>query len=245
MILKNKLLALGAASCLALSISSASAFETDQFFVRVAGDHQTGKSSFKANTLKTDGTTDKSFTIKNKRLKGYSGGVGFGYAVSDAMLADLSFSYNGLKSKKNTTDNNITELKDKLYKMMFNGKYLFNPDGFLSPYLSGGLGVGLVKTTITAADATNGVKLNDTTKLAQNLKSKNTYYLSYQGGLGVMLQVMQKVGFDFGYNIGNSQGAKFKTVETILPADAAALNVAIKPKKSFCQTLSLGVQVML
>jgi len=219
-------------------ISAVSAAELGSFLARLEGAYSTTSSKLESSTA--TGTTYNS-TINNSGLKGYSGGIGFGYVASEDIWTDITLSYASEKTKVDATKTNITKVSDTNIAAMLNGYYGFNMGNKFSPYVMIGFGPALSKSTITVP--TTGMVINSNpalTDIKGEIKSKNTTYLAYQGGFGLSLKAMESIAFDIGYRIGNHQVGKYTITSTV---SGASNPITLKPKSVLKHSILFGVNI--
>ena len=200
----------------ALLSTSAFAMEAGKMYFR--GDAGYQFSNLKNNLL---GDTD------SKKLKGFSGDIGFGYALSDSFRTDvtLNFSQGKGKQKVDTLGNGITytpkdgqnpkalaqgqattvTATEKNMGLLFNGYYDFHNSSAFTPYIMGGVGVNRGKMELKFAGK-QGNENKDFT-----IKSGNKTGILYQVGFGANYEVSKDVLIDVGYKLqGHTSKYKFK-----------------------------------
>ena len=163
----------------------------------------------------------------SKKLKGFSGDIGFGYAFSDNIRTDMTVNFSRGKGKQKTdklpakysyTSKNggtVTNLdKDKAgtvtmteknVGLLFNGYYDFHNSSTFTPYIMGGVGVnrGNLELKFTGKDGTENKNFT--------IKSANKTGFAYQVGFGTLYEVSKDVLLDVGYKLqGHSSKYKFK-----------------------------------
>lgn len=198
-----KKLTLVAASALALLASTASALESGAFYIKPVVSYNIGdiKNSFTYPGNSGSATpSTKTDTAKTHNAKGFRGGVGFGYNISEELRTDVTFTAGQIKKKKASGTINSTAYVDKAtykmdgYNILVNGYYHFATGNTCSPYIGAGVGIGRMRAKAT--DITGSI----TDKEA---KTKNTTKAVYKGTVGIDFALAKGVNFDLSYGIGN------------------------------------------
>ena len=198
----------------ALLSTSAFAMEAGKMYFR--GDAGYQFSNLKNNLL---GDTD------SKKLKGFSGDIGFGYALSDSFRTDVTLNFSQGKGKqkadklptggisykiKNDTkaldaEAGTVTATEKNMGLLFNGYYDFHNSSAFTPYIMGGVGVNRGKMELKFAGK-QGNENKDFT-----IKSGNKTGILYQVGFGANYEVSKDVLIDVGYKLqGHTSKYKFK-----------------------------------
>ncbi len=248
--INKKTFALITASTILLQLSTASAAEPGSFFIKGEGGYSIGDSKFKTNGLSGTGgsgsqTSALNSNITVKNLKGFNGGVGFGYIATEDVWSDLTISFNSIKTKKSDTaiKNIATEIKHDTISAMLNGYYGFNTGSKVTPYITAGIGGGRTKTQITIPNTgmlINNVVVKDSSGaiISGTIKSKNSTAFAYQGGFGLSFELMRGIAFDVGYRIGNQVEGKFKNIPALQNS-----NVGLKITTPMKHTILGGIKI--
>lgn len=248
---KKTLVALAAAT--SIFANTACAAELGAFTVKLQGGYALADSSLKSSAVSTDGkTTGLIAKLTNKELRGFTGGIGFGYVASEDIVTDLTVSYDTLKSKITLDNAAITQMKNDNISAMMNAYYGFNSNNQVSPYVMLGFGLGMSKSKATLP--TGGMSIDGTAvmnnatpsaPLTGTLQSKNTNYFAGQAGFGLAITTMKAVSLDIGYRIANTQVGKFTTAIHTTPAGgtAALTTLTLKPQNRIKQSVIAGLSV--
>ncbi len=172
--------------------------------------------------------------IGSKCLKGFSGDIGFGYAVSDDVRTDMTFNFSKGKGKQKanplgtadivytpasgtattllTSKAGAVTATEKNIGILFNGYYDFHNSSAFTPYVMAGLGVNKGKLDLKfagkATKESKGVDDNFT------IKSDNKTSFAYQVGFGTFYELSKDVLLDVGYRLaGHKAKYKFKFKE--------------------------------
>ena len=201
----------------ALLSTSAFAMEAGKMYFR--GDAGYQFSNLKNNLLGDTGS---------KKLKGFSGDIGFGYALSDSVRTDVTLNFSQGKGKQKISSlgteikytpagTNPTEIvlstgkatavtaTEKNMGLSFNGYYDFHNSSAFTPYIMGGVGVNRGKMELKFAGN------NGTEDKSFTIKSGNKTGILYQVGFGANYEVSKDVLIDVGYKLqGHSSKYKIK-----------------------------------
>ena len=191
----------------------ASALEAGKMYAR--GDLGYQFSNFKNAVLSKDNT---------KRLKGFAGDIGFGYALSDSVRTDVTFNFskgtgkNSIKTltselsytadTKNADPTKKGEIKfdnskgasvsmtEKNIGLMANAYYDFNNASDFTPYVMAGLGVNKGKKDLKFSGKDSADK-----DLSFTVKSKSKTSFAYQLGFGVGYEMAKDIHLDLAYKL--------------------------------------------
>ena len=193
-----KKLTLITASIIAFSTAaSASALESGAFYIKPVVSYDIGDLKASA-TGTTPGGSSGSITVTEsgslKNAKGFRGGVGFGYNVTEDIRTDVTFTAGNIKKKDNKLDN---------YSLLLAGYYNFMSGSSVSPYISLGVGLGRSRAKNTSGDAT------------ENFKTKNTTNAIYRAAVGLDFAMTKSIILDLNYGIGNIGSTKTKSKAVI------------------------------
>lgn len=201
-----------------------------------------------------------------KRLKGFAGDVGFGYALSDSVRTDVTLNFsngtgkNSVTSlssnivyKANTAADTITlastkatsvSMTEKGIGLMANAYYDFHNSSEFTPYVMLGLGVNNGKKELKFS----GKDSSDVEK-SFTIKSKGKTSLAYQLGVGVGYEMSKDIHLDLAYKlVGHGSKYKYKLAEGGTyngsnTFDTNVFNAATGTKTNIVnQTVTLGVR---
>ena len=202
---------------------SANAFAIEAGKMYLKGDAGYQGSNYKNKILGDEGS---------KRLKGFSGDIGFGYALSDDIRTDMTINFSRGKGKQKTdklgaeikytsagTNSTATTLEiskagavtatEKNVGVLFNGYYDFHNSSAFTPYLVAGLGVNRGKLDLKFAGKESNA--TDAKDASFTISSKNKTTFGYQIGLGALYEVSKDVLLDVNYRaMGHTANYKFK-----------------------------------
>ncbi len=241
---------LGALGALSMYSSTAMAGEPCSFYVKgMAGYGLSNNVKTSGNAVPTSEYASSAYTaptttspIKDtfKNPKGFVGGLGVGYYVTQDLRTDVELSVSRLHKTYSAVATPTTSSARYSYgkldynntSLMANGYYDFNTSTSFTPYVTLGMGMTRAKAKIANLQVWNGttsvtpVAYGNTghainaaatsgawvlaATLPSPVVSKNTNAFAYQGGAGVAFEMTKGVFFDLGYRIGNGGEARFK-----------------------------------
>ncbi len=208
----------------------ASALEAGKMYAR--GDLGYNFSNFNNTLLSNDNA---------KRLKGFVGDIGFGYALSDSVRTDVTFNFskgtgknsvktlaNPLNHTADTTGKDAAtkgeinfdqskaasvSMTEKNIGLMANAYYDFNNASEFTPYVMAGFGVNKGKKDLKFSGKDSSDK---DVSFTMNSKAKTTF--AYQVGVGVGYEMSKDIHLDVAYKLvghASTYTYKFKDNETL------------------------------
>ena len=209
----------------AVAALSANAFAIEAGKMYLKGDAGYQMSNYKNKILGDTGS---------KRLKGFSGDIGFGYALSDDVRTDMTFNFSRGKGKQKADPLGTADIvytpasgtattllagragkagavtaTEKNIGILFNGYYDFHNSSAFTPYVMAGLGVNRGKLDLKFA----GKATKESKEVDDNftIKSDNKTSFAYQVGFGTFYELSKDVLLDVGYRLaGHKAKYKFK-----------------------------------
>lgn len=194
----------------ALSQAASAGIEGGKMYAK--GDLGYNLSNFKNSVLSVDGS---------KKLKGFAGDIGFGYALSDSVRTDVTFNFSK-GTGKNSVESFTGELSytpdtkagsrelisidsakaasvsmtEKSTALMANAYYDFSNSSGFTPYLMAGLGVNRGKEDLKFSG-----KDSDDSDVSFTIKSNTKTTLAYQVGVGVGYEMAKDIHIDLAYKL--------------------------------------------
>ncbi|AFB21535.1 outer membrane protein [Rickettsia canadensis] len=149
---------------------------------------------------KTKPSIPKGTDFKLKSNTGFTGNIGVGYYIMDNLRTDLTLGTVINAHLKKSTRGNIVKHKPTIVSTLLNGYVDFVDLSMFKVFAGAGVGLAMVKETITGKDVStnaNGITL---TVNNPSLTTKNKINFAYQLSLGTSFEVAQGVKAELVYS---------------------------------------------
>ncbi|MET0182310.1 MAG: outer membrane beta-barrel protein, partial [Caulobacterales bacterium] len=130
---------------------------------------------------------DEEYNLEDDWMAAFAGGYGF-HNSGWRLESELSYRQNDLETAPSLTYDAGGDVN--VIALMFNAVYEFNDQGFFSPYIGFGGGVGKIEGSLSSLDGTERAEIDQTD-------------FAYQGMLGVLFRLTPNLALDIGYRYFN------------------------------------------